>query len=217
MLPHVIGINGFAGSGKDTVADYFIQNHGYTKIAMADAVKDVLSIIFGWDRQMLEGDTKESRYWRTQLDEYWSQQLGYEISPRIAMQRIGTDLFRTHFHLDIWCMIVRRKIMQVNGPVIITDLRFANEIAMANEFQCDMIEVQRGENPPWYNIAREQNICELHGVIDSMSYSMESTFPKVHPSEWKWIGVAHPKYVIQNNSTLEDLYKSIEGLYGDAA
>lgn len=217
MLPHVIGINGFAGSGKDTVADYFIQNYGYKKIAMADAVKDVLAVVFGWDRAMLQGDTKESRDWRNVPDAFWSKQLGTEFTPRIAMQQIGTDLFRNYFNQEIWCMIVKRKILYAGSKVIITDLRFANEIAMAREFECMLLEVQRGEQPAWYNLASEQNRCKEDDLDDSMTYSMESCNPQIHPSEWEWVGINRPKYTIDNNKSLSDLYEQLDKISSDAA
>ena len=60
----IVGIFGKAGSGKDTIANYMIENLGYIKIAFADVLKDIVSVIFSWERHLLEGDTKESREFR---------------------------------------------------------------------------------------------------------------------------------------------------------
>jgi ABC-type oligopeptide transport system ATPase subunit len=57
----IIGIVGFAGSGKGTVGDILVNDHDFTKLSFADAVKDATSAIFGWPRHLLEGDTNESR------------------------------------------------------------------------------------------------------------------------------------------------------------
>ena len=45
----LIGLCGFAGAGKDTVAKYLYERRGYIKIAFADPLKDVVSAIFGWE------------------------------------------------------------------------------------------------------------------------------------------------------------------------
>ena len=64
----IIGICGFQGSGKDTVADYLVNTHDFRRISFAGTLKDAVSAIFGWDRELLEGRTRESREWREQID-----------------------------------------------------------------------------------------------------------------------------------------------------
>lgn len=73
----IVGLVGFIGSGKGTVADIMTTEHGFSKESFAGGVKDAASVIFGWDRKLLEGDTEESRAWRETPDEYWSEKLGY--------------------------------------------------------------------------------------------------------------------------------------------
>ena len=98
----IVAICGFQGSGKDTLASILIEKYGYKKLSFAGAVKDVASVVFSWDRKMLEGDTKESREWREKVDEWWSKKLGLpNLTPRYILQQFGTDLFRNHFHKDI--------------------------------------------------------------------------------------------------------------------
>lgn len=82
MERQIIAINGTIGSGKDTFGETFINN-GYTRMSFATNLKDSVAAIFGWDREMLEGSTKESRKIREEPDQYWCDKLGRnDVSPR---------------------------------------------------------------------------------------------------------------------------------------
>ena len=48
----ILGVTGFIGSGKDTVADYLCTFHGYKRISFAASLKDAIASIFGWDREI---------------------------------------------------------------------------------------------------------------------------------------------------------------------
>ncbi len=66
----IIAISGLIGSGKDTVADYLVNLHEYRRESFAGNLKDGMSAIFGWDREMLEGRSKSSREWREQVEKF---------------------------------------------------------------------------------------------------------------------------------------------------
>ena len=59
LLIMIIGLVGFIGSGKDTVASRFIS-YGCVKDSFAAPLKDACAAIFGWPRELLEGDTVDS-------------------------------------------------------------------------------------------------------------------------------------------------------------
>lgn len=211
MERNIIAINGTIGSGKDTFSGYFIEN-GYHRISFAESLKDAVSAIFGWDRDMLEGNTVESRKIREERDEYWSTKLGINITPRWVLQNLGTDILRKHLHDNIWIFSLERKIKNIeNENIIITDCRFPNEIKMIRENHGIIIEVQRNI-PIWYDDAIKYNLAKekgLHNELIDLSLKYN-----IHSSEYGWVGINYPDYVIQNNGTVEDLqFKAASILY----
>lgn len=57
----IIGLCGAQGAGKDTVGEILINEYGFHKLSFASALKDMLAALFSWPRELLEGDTEESR------------------------------------------------------------------------------------------------------------------------------------------------------------
>jgi len=208
----LIGLVGFINCGKGTIADILVDRHGFFKESYANSLKDACSIIFGWDRQMLEGATPESRAWREQPDEWWSEKLGCEFSPRLALQLMGTEAGRDVFHPDLWVHTVMRRCE--NAPLnnyVIADVRFPNEINAIVNSGGKVIRVRRGEDPEWYALARECNTYNKQEI-------MRNAYPEVHFSEWAWIG-AHYDIVMDNNCSLDELTvrvdKLVDSLYNN--
>ena len=69
----IIGICGFIGAGKDTAADYLVNFHSFRRDSFAATLKDSVAAVFGWNRELLEGRTKEAREWREQVDPRWAK------------------------------------------------------------------------------------------------------------------------------------------------
>lgn len=215
-LPNVIGIVGFQGSGKDALARQFIEI-GYKKLAFANSVKDVLSSVFGWERSLLEGETDESRYWREQPDIWWEQKLNWmeqlnfrsvfpRFTPRVAMQLVGTDIFRKHFNDSLWILSLENKIRNNDSNnIVISDCRFPNEIKMIREIGGIIIKVTRGEQPEWYNVG----IDASNGNNSAKDYLLSK---QIHMSEWAWLNQA-VDIEVYNNSTPEKMFNVIMSVY----
>lgn len=197
----LIGICGFQSSGKDTIADYLIKEHGYIRFSFASALKDIISIMFGWPRDKLEGLTKEDREWREQVDYWWSRTLKMqELTPRYVMQYFATDLFRNKFHPDIWVKIVENKLNNIidkpNTNIVISDCRFENEINMILRLGGKIIQVYR-DPPYWFHKYRQgENPNEIRYI---------------HRSEIEWIR-CYRDYDIDNDGTIEELHKKVKDI-----
>jgi len=202
----IIGLVGYIGSGKGTVADILTRHHGFVKESFADAVKDAIAPIFGWERQMLEGDTKESRKWREAPDEWWSEKFGKPFSPRLALQLMGTESGRNVFHTDVWVLSLLRRIDPAKNYVI-ADVRFPNEINLIREHGGKVVRVKRDEEPEWFTTAEAYNVStDWDGSLQTMR-----DYPEVHYSEFAWIGKKMDEE-ITNSTTLESLEEKVASL-----
>lgn len=180
----IIGLVGFIGAGKGTVRDILVRQHGYHGFAFADALKDAVSTIFTWPRGLLEGDSNASRAFRERIDPWWSHKLGYEVTPRLILQKMGTEACRHGIADNIWIAALEKRIHGYED-VVISDCRFPNELDFVRSAGGVIVRVKRGEEP-----------------------SLEEQM-KMHISETAWNSVV-PDYVIDNDGTLQELKDKIK-------
>ena len=206
----IIGISGYIGSGKDTVADYLTTFKGFKRMSYAGPLKDAVASVFGWDRDMLEGTTKSSREWREQVDPWWAERLDIKhLTPRWVLQQWGTEVGRRAFHDDIWIASIENKLRTTKDNVVISDCRFPNELKSIKRSGGITIRVFRGENPLWHDAAitfakgfygtgykDAMKILESHGV---------------HASEYSSVGLDYDYYV-DNNGTIDQLHTKIDSI-----
>jgi hypothetical protein len=206
----IIGICGFIGSGKDTIADYLVNNHGFRRESFANTLKDAVSSVFGWDRELLEGRTKEARAWREQVDEWWSAKLNMpNLTPRWVLQYWGTEVCRRGFHDDIWITSLENKIRKTKDDIVISDCRFPNEIKSIKEAGGIVVRVVRGPEPEWYDDAINANKGDKYIGWALGRKRLEDL--KIHASETAWVGTDFD-IVLDNNNTLDHLFNQVEKL-----
>lgn len=114
----LVGISGKAGSGKDTAACYFVNNHGFLQYAIAGPLKralEVLGIHEPRDRNLKEALIPGRHY-----------------SYREAAQKLGTEWARS---LDVrfWLNLAETYCESTPWSVVISDVRFDNEAAFVRE------------------------------------------------------------------------------------
>lgn len=201
----IVGVAGFIGSGKDTIADYLITFKGFRRMSYAEPLKDAIAAIFGWDRELLEGTTKYSREWRDTVDPWWAERLNFpHLTPRWVLQQWGTEVGRRAFHDDIWIASIENRLRSVKDHIVISDCRFPNELKSIKRAGGITIRVSRGENPEWYDAATQYNLGNKNALSILKQFN-------VHASEYSSVGLPYD-FHIQNNGTVDDLHKKIDSI-----
>jgi len=207
----IIGVCGLIGSGKDTIADYLQNIHQFRRESFAGTLKDAVSAVFGWDRELLEGRTKHSRAWREQVDPWWAERLGKpDLTPRWVLQYWGTEVVRKGFHDNTWIASLENKLRKSQDDVVISDCRFPNEIEAIKRAGGLVIQVTRGPKPEWYDLAESVNAGPRH-ITWALSKDQLSKY-NVHASETAWIGTKFDAVIDNNADGMDNLYQQINDL-----
>lgn len=153
----IIGVNGFKGSGKDTIGDYLQQEYGFERKSFAAKLKESAAAIWEIDPIKWE-DWKNDPNMRVMIyraDPFDPIEVSYEgeeqdyyantISVRTFLQRYGTEAHRDVFGSDFW-VDYGLKGINPNKGYVFTDARFENELAAIKEKGGYNIRVVRGED-----------------------------------------------------------------------
>jgi len=153
---------GQAKSGKDTLADYLVEKHGFVRIALADEIKRIMMRIYDMSEEQLWGDSKETPDTR-----YPIFGRGF-MTPRVGMQLIGTEVVRqlyqdtwidlgmkyarlvlegTHYYDRTKGVLPNRRISRLfrrkPAGVAIPDIRFKNEVQGVHAEGGNIIRLKR--------------------------------------------------------------------------
>ena len=132
----LIGLSGYARSGKDEAAKVLVEEYGFTRLAFADKLRDVLyaldpivSVWQEWDSEpgLVTVQTVVDRYgWNG----YKETMYGEEV--RRLLQRLGTEAGRQTLWDSIWVDATLHD-LDPNGNYVVTDARFPNEASAIRE------------------------------------------------------------------------------------
>lgn len=183
-LPRIIAICGLKRSGKDTIADYLCQHYGYTKIRIANPLKQGLKAMFGFSDDQLETDLKDV------VDERWG------VEPRKVMQFIGTEIMQYKINEVIpslgrsfWIKsLIEEHINHTDGKdklFVIPDLRFKHEYELLLQYNAVFWRVERIRDG---------------GVMLPTD--------EIHTSEKEYLDIPVSK-ILKNNNRL-DLYNQVQ-------
>jgi hypothetical protein len=187
MASHIVGISGRKRSGKDTFAARLVSHHGFTRVSFADPLKavamDVNPIVYtlGDQEGIIEirladvlGDVGD---WETakELPEV-----------RRILQTLGVAV-RDHVDPEAWVDAAWRVADGIPGPVVITDVRFPNEVQAVRRWGGKIVRVNRPGLPETdlhisetaldalvadYVVHNDADVAALHLTADSLAASL---------------------------------------------
>jgi dephospho-CoA kinase len=182
MQHKIIAICGLKRSGKDTVANYFVQRHNYKHVKIADPLKQVCKILFGFSDEQIESNAKD------EIDKR------HQITPRLAMQFFGTEIMQYKIQeilpntgRNFWINLLLDNISESTNPIVISDMRFMHEY--------NAIQKKYGDNAIIIKIKRDQ-----HNTLQSEDN---------HCSEQEYLDIPET-YLIENNSSIQELYEKLD-------
>lgn len=127
-LPRIIGLNGVARAGKDTVAGILHDLYGYEVASFSDMLNQALIALNPWTGPWLQDFGREEKYERY-AD--MIEKIGYESAKnnpeiRRLLQAMGTEVGRNLLGEDLWVDALFKSIRD-KPLVAITNVRFPNE------------------------------------------------------------------------------------------
>ena len=213
---------GFEGSGKNAVSSILEKQYGFFVCSFADNLKKAIAAIFGWEYEMLLGITDASRFWREQVDEYWSDELSMPgLTPRKVLQLVGTDVMRVHFHDSIWIKSLKKKVVTLlnqGHSVVITDCRFTNEAHLVKSMGGKVVLVNRDATAPkwlelYYRCRDEWGSSDPIGLPGEEFCNKFYKLYGIHPAETSMIGYEDYNHILYNENTTKDLEDEIKSMF----
>lgn len=180
----LVGLIGYAGSGKDEVGSVLVRDHGFNRVAFADKVRAMARGIDPYVRV-------ERKWWWPRFVRLTSILPSDDTSSswgevkkiadvRRLLQRLGTEGGRVVLYDDVWVDAALDDIDYVNKDWIITDARFPNEFDAIRSRGGILLRINRRGAGPLNDHASETSMDDVQ-----------------------------PDYIIPNNGSLEDLHDAV--------
>jgi hypothetical protein len=167
----IIALSGKKRVGKDTFADILSSKYEFTKIAIADPLRNLCARVFYLDPTMFTADDKKDATMRRICMDFHDidairaiveNEWGYEVNqearermeelhgvemdtPRDVMRTVG-NMLRSCVDEDIWINLTLAKIKELGGKIVITDARFENEREVFRSLGAIMVLIKRNDN-----------------------------------------------------------------------
>ena len=172
-----------------------MKHHGFKAYALADKLKQSANLVMGWDDRHSYGDLKEV------VDPYWG------LSPRWVYQHIGTEGWRKVIGAKVWAQALKKQILDEDPErAVITDVRFqAGEIELIEELGGFTVRVDRPGLKPLV-------VPPSSAVGRFVDRVLGKSKTWTHQSEWDLVSYTGWKDVLDNNGSLEQLYKRTDDL-----
>ena len=120
----IVGLSGYAQSGKDTVAQILVDQYGFERIAFADAIRELSSEINPYIQKGIRLNDFVKEY-------------GWDVAkqqPEIRefLQKLGVGC-RKIINESVWISVAMSKMNNYKKNFVVTDVRFKNEVTAVTQ------------------------------------------------------------------------------------
>jgi cytidylate kinase len=131
----IIGLTGYAQSGKDTVASILVEKYGFKRVAFADKIRDFL---YGINPMVACSPTG---YLQDLVNLVGWDKAKQEPQVRRLLQDLGVSA-RELLAEDIWVSSALKNVA-AEDRIVVTDVRFENEAAQVKLLNGQLWRVKR--------------------------------------------------------------------------
>lgn len=172
------------GAGKDTVGEYLVKEHGFTRLAFADKLKESVAALFNLRRQEVDDfkDNGDFLLDRVNVLIDIGNKVQVEFSWREFLQRYGTEAHRDIFGSNFWVdAILPHNFHHSEHKFVVTDARFENELSRIKALRGYNIRIVRPSQTVNSDHASEQlpdeslvdYMIQNTGTMESLLYKVE--------------------------------------------
>lgn len=130
----IVGLSGYARSGKDEVAKILVNEYQFKRIAFADAIRDCVYVL----NPYIESDLRVAEL----VDGYGWEVAKSKEEVRRLLQVFGTEVGRRLLGDNVWIDKVFKQLYDLKDYVI-PDVRFANEMKAIRHADGEVWRVNR--------------------------------------------------------------------------
>lgn len=188
----LIGLSGYARSGKDAVARQLVESHGFCRLALGDVLKDFLLALDPLIPHAAPGGV--TLYRLSSLIEHRGWELAKVRYPEVRelLQRCGTEAGQGVLGQNVWVDVLMRQVSECDGDVVVSDVRFPHEADAIRDAGGLVVRVERPDVLP-----------------------PTDEYGEVHVSETALLGYEFDG-VIVNGGSLADLRDAVDQTFGVA-
>lgn len=173
----LVGLTGYAGSGKNAAAEGLIAS-GWSQLSFAEPIRQMLLV--------LNPIIHAGVHLQTFIDDQGWDETKYSYPEvRRLMQVLGTEVGRDMIDDDLWIKLAKKTMedcLKQGKPVVFTDVRFSNEVEMIRFNGGKIIRIHREGTKPAQNHVSDTNVDLLtidreiinSGTVEDLQNALKS-------------------------------------------
>ena len=175
-MKKIILLNGLPRAGKDTVADFIVDNFNYTKKSFASPMKRIISNTFGISLGELEEMKNNTDEFGVEIKVYPNnqpQQVIQYTNFREILQKFGTEGMKPEFGDAVWSDLLYNSIIKADTDLfVVADYRFMCEYQPQDGVEIIRILVKDKRELPLEGHASDVELYQNNVIFD---YTIDNT------------------------------------------